>query len=106
MHDFWMKEMHFSERITIIGTSRFVSSHRQRVCYRMLVSLCRSDAQAADATPRWNTRSLLEIIPLDLNRISKPGTKLRTETLLIYFLLGFSIAQTIFSTPFRSEHTD
>jgi hypothetical protein len=34
-----------SQQITNIGTSRWVSNHRQHVCYRMVDSVCRSDAQ-------------------------------------------------------------
>jgi hypothetical protein len=60
MYDFFMKEIHFLQQITNIGTSRFVNSHRQRVCYRMTDSLRRSDAQGADATPSWNT---LYVVP-------------------------------------------
>jgi hypothetical protein len=50
-----MKEMRFSQQITNIGTSRFVGNHRQRVWYRMVDSVCRLNAQGADATPPWNT---------------------------------------------------
>jgi hypothetical protein len=54
MHDFWMKEMHFSQQITNIGTRRSLNNHRQRVYYRMADSICPSDAQGADVTPQWN----------------------------------------------------
>jgi hypothetical protein len=47
--------MHFSQQITNIGTSRFMSNHRQHLCHRMIDSVCHSDAQGADATPPWNT---------------------------------------------------
>jgi hypothetical protein len=40
-----MKEIHFSQHTTNIGPRRFVSNHRQRVCHRMLDSVCRSDVQ-------------------------------------------------------------
>jgi hypothetical protein len=55
MYHFLMKEMHFSQQVTNIGTRRLVSNHRQRVCYRMVDSVCRSDAQVAGVTPPWNT---------------------------------------------------
>jgi hypothetical protein len=55
MYDFFMKEMHFSQQIINIGTIRLVNNHWQRVCYRMVNSVCRSGAQRADATPLWNT---------------------------------------------------
>jgi hypothetical protein len=45
MHDFLMKEMHFSQQITDIETSRLVNNHREHVRHRMLDSVCRSDAQ-------------------------------------------------------------
>jgi hypothetical protein len=54
MYDFLMKEMYFSQQMTNIGTSRFISNHRQRGCHRMVDSIGRSDAQGADATPPWN----------------------------------------------------
>jgi hypothetical protein len=57
MYDFLMKEMHFSQQINHIGTSHFASNYGQRVCYRMVDSIYRSDAQGAGATPPWNTRS-------------------------------------------------
>jgi hypothetical protein len=50
-----MKEMHFSQQITHVGTSFLVSNHRQHVCYRMNDSVCRSDAQGSDATSLWDT---------------------------------------------------
>jgi hypothetical protein len=40
--------------MTNIETSWLVSNHRQRVSYRMLDSIYRSDAQGADATSPWN----------------------------------------------------
>jgi hypothetical protein len=58
MHDFLVKEMKFSQQTTNIGTSRSVSNHRQYVCYRMVDSVCLSDAQRADA----NLRGTLDII--------------------------------------------
>jgi hypothetical protein len=39
------RKMHFSQEITNIRTSRFMSNHRQRVCQRMVNSVCHSDAQ-------------------------------------------------------------
>jgi hypothetical protein len=38
-----------------VGTTYLVSNHWQRVCYRIVDSVCRSDAQGADATPLWNS---------------------------------------------------
>jgi hypothetical protein len=54
MCDFLVKEMHFSQQTTHIRTTRLVSNHRQRVCYRMLNPVCRSDAQAVNAPHPWN----------------------------------------------------
>jgi hypothetical protein len=54
MYDFFMKEMHFSQQIINIGTIRSVNNHWQCVCYRMVNSVYRSDAQGADATLLWN----------------------------------------------------
>jgi hypothetical protein len=44
-----------SQQITHMGTRGWVSNHWQTVCYRMIDSVCRLDAQRADATPPWNT---------------------------------------------------
>jgi hypothetical protein len=55
MYDFLTKEMHFSQQITDIGTNGFMSNHQQRICHRMVDSVCRSDGQRAAAIPPWNT---------------------------------------------------
>jgi hypothetical protein len=54
MYDFLVKEIRFSQQITNIETSLCVNSHRQRVYYRMVDSVCRSDAQGVEATLPWN----------------------------------------------------
>jgi hypothetical protein len=34
-----------------------MNNHQQRVCHRIVDSVCHPDAQVADATPPWNTFS-------------------------------------------------
>jgi hypothetical protein len=51
MSGFLMKDMHFSRETTDVGTSRWVSKHRQIVCYIMVNSVCHSDGQEPSATP-------------------------------------------------------
>jgi hypothetical protein len=48
-----MKEMHFSQQITHIGTNRLVVNHRQSVCSRKANSAWGSDAQGFGAARPW-----------------------------------------------------
>jgi hypothetical protein len=74
MYDFFMKEVHFSQQIINIRTISFMNNHWQRACYRMVNSVCGSDAEGADATPLWNTGYIKKSLAVLYRSFHIPGT--------------------------------
>jgi hypothetical protein len=81
-----MKEMHFSQQITNIGTSHFVSDHRQRVWHRMVDFLYRLDEQGG-----WCYTSMEHPL-VNGDWFSEEGMKVEingSKGLVLSFLLQF-----------------